>query len=296
MTAATQRERDSGVLYVVATPIGNLRDITLRALEVLAEVDLIACEDTRHTAQLLAAHNIRRPLISYFEHNEQQRAVELVGRLHRGDRLALVTDAGTPCISDPGYRLVRAALDAGFPVRAVPGPCAAIAALAVAGIPTDRFVFEGFLPSRPAARDARLRELAGESRTLVFYEAARRLAGTLAAMAALWDGQRTAAVVRELTKLHEETVRGSLSELIVRAAAAEWRGEVVLLVAGAPSSRTESTEAGKLTVRDLIEAGLEPRTAAKLISRATGRNSREVYAEAVRDRRGPGGSESGNPA
>jgi len=287
--------RQGGILYVVATPIGNLQDITLRALAILGQADLIACEDTRHTGHLLSAHNIRRPLISYFEHNEQQRAAELVVRLQNGERIALVTDAGTPCVSDPGYRLVRAALEAGVTVEAVPGPCAAIAALSIAGLPTDRFVFEGFLSSRASARDTRLREMAGEARTMVFYEAARRLSATLAAMARIWDAQRPAVVVRELTKFHEESMRGTLADLAARAAGREIRGEAVLLVAGAAADQSAPGGAQRLSVHDLIEAGLEPRAAAKLIARMSGRSSREVYAEAVAARESPKRS-SGRPA
>lgn len=278
----SEHPASSAVLYVVATPIGNLRDISLRALEVLAEVDAIACEDTRHTARLLAVHGIRKPLISYFEHNEQRRAPELLARLARGERVALVSDAGTPGISDPGYRLVRAAGEAGIPVRAIPGACAAIAALAIAGLPTDRFVFEGFLPPRAQARAQRLRELAHEPRTLVFYESARRLGESLAAMAQELGEERDAAVVRELTKLHEETARDTLGQLAARFSRGQARGEITVVVAGA--SAAPRVEHLGVSVGDLIAAGMEPRAASKVIARLSGRTSREIYQEAVRAR------------
>jgi 16S rRNA (cytidine1402-2'-O)-methyltransferase len=272
----------AGILFVVATPIGNLRDISLRALEVLAEVDVIACEDTRYTARLLAAHGIHTPLISYFEHNEQRRAQELVERLVRGEQVALVSDAGTPTISDPGYRLVLAAGEAGIAVRALPGPCAAIAALMVAGLPTDRFVFEGFLPPRAQARAQRLRELAHEPRTLVFYESARRLGQSLAAMAQELGADRPAAVVRELTKLYEETARETLGRLAARFAREEARGEITVVVAGATVAPRPEHES--VSAIDLIAAGMEPRAASKVIARLSGRTSREIYQELVRER------------
>ncbi len=276
-----------GILYVVATPIGNLSDITLRALEVLAEVDLIACEDTRHSAHLLAAHGIRRPLISYFEHNEEARAKELTEKLRQGAKIALVTDAGTPAISDPGYRLVRAALQAGCAVRTIPGPSALIAALSVSGLPTDRFTFEGFLPSRDGPRKARLRELKREVRTMVFYEAARRLPDALADLTAEFGSGREAAVVRELTKVFEEVVRGPLGHLADRWKEAPPKGEITLVVSGAPGTESHNPDVPGLTMDDLMTAGLEPRQAAKLLARLQGRSSREVYQEAVRAKRDP---------
>lgn len=271
---------------MVATPLGNLRDISARALEVLGKVDLIACEDTRHTAHLLAAHGIRRPLVSYFEHNEEARALELTEKLRHGAVIALVTDAGTPAISDPGYRLVRAASEAGCVVRSVPGPSAVTAALSIAGLPTDRFTFEGFLPAREAARKVRIRELKREGRTMVFYEAAKRLPETLAEMAAEFGADREAAVVREVSKLFEEVVRARLGELAERWKEFPPKGEITLVVAGAPEQEIAGVrDAQGLTVEDLTAAGLEPRQAAKVIARLQGRRSREVYQEAVRARR-----------
>lgn len=278
-----------GILYVVATPLGNLRDISARALEVLRQVDLIACEDTRHTAHLLAVHSISRPLVSYFEHNEEVRAGELTDKLRQGSSIALVTDAGTPAISDPGYRLVRAALEAGCTVRSVPGPSAVAAALSIAGLPTDRFTFEGFLPAREAARRARIGDLKREGRTMVFYEAARRLPDTLAEMAVAFGPERDAAVVREATKMFEEVVRGTLSDLALRWKDSPPKGEITLVVAGAPEVGKASTaDASGLTLDDLAAAGLEPRQAAKVLARLQGRSSREVYQEAVKTRRSSG--------
>ena len=271
-----------GILYVIATPLGNLRDISPRALEILAQVDLIACEDTRHTGHLLAAHGINRPLISYFEHNEQARSRELTEKLRLGAAIALVTDAGTPAISDPGYRLVRAAWEAGCLVRSVPGPSAVTAALSIAGLPTDRFVFEGFLPARQSARRSRVRELKRERRTIVFYEAARRLAETLADLRAELGGDREAAVIREISKLYEEVVRGSLKDLAGRWKDSPPRGEITLVVAGAGEDNGGGGEAAELTVADLTAAGLEPRQAAKVLARLQGRSSRELYQEALR--------------
>ncbi len=272
---------------MVATPLGNLRDISARALEVLAQVDLIACEDTRRTAQLLTAHGISRPLVSYFEHNERARARELTEKLREGATIALVTDAGTPTISDPGYRLVRAALEAGCAVRSIPGPSAVTAALSISGLPTDRFAFEGFLPAGETARKAAIRELKRETRTMVFYEAARRLPKTLAEMAAEFGAAREAAVVREVSKRFEEVVRGGLGELARRWQDMPPKGEITLVVAGAPRAQAVAADGAGLTVEDLIGAGLEPRQAAKVIARLQGRSTREVYQEALTARRRP---------
>jgi len=284
---AEQKHREGeGVLYVVATPIGNPGDITIRALEVLREVDLVACEDTRRTGAMLAAHQIRKPLISHFEHNEERRVPELIERMMAGERIALVTDAGTPAISDPGYRLVRAAHEAGIRVTAVPGASAAIAALSISGIATNRFTFEGFLPPRDSARRKALDALRTESRTMIFYEAARRLGETLAKLAEVFGGDRAATVVREITKTYEETIRGSLSELAERFRREQALGEIVIIVEGAleKDGATSSPAAG-LTVEDLIEAGLSLKQASALIAKQTGASRREVYQEALKHRR-----------
>src|SRR5437870_8281123 len=267
-----------GVLYVVATPIGNLEDVTLRALRVLREVDLIEAEDTRHTRVLLAHHGISRPLISYYDAVERARAPRIVERLKAGARVALVSDAGTPGIADPGYHLVRGALAAGVPVVPVPGASAVTALVSVAGFPAERFVFEGFLPSRPGPRAARLAALAHERRALVFFEAARRLAAFLAAAEAAL-GDREAAIARELTKRHEEILRGRLSDLRERVARrASLRGEATVLVAGAAeaepahdvASIDEELRAGRAAGRGLRELAAE-------IARRTGMSRREVY-------------------
>lgn len=225
-----------GTLFVVATPIGNRADLTERARAQLAAVDLIAAEDTRHTGAFLAQLGIERPLVSVHQHNEEGRIDELLSRLRDGEQIALVSDAGTPLVSDPGFRLVAAAAAAGMRIVPLPGACAAIAALSVAGLPTDRFVFEGFLPARGAKRRERLAALAGETRTLVFYEAPHRIGEALEDLAEAFGEGRAAVLCRELTKLHESIYRGSLGELRAQAARDEQlaRGESVLVVAGRP--------------------------------------------------------------
>ncbi len=277
---------------MVATPIGNAEDVTPRAIRVLSEADLIVCEDTRRTGRLLAAHGIRTPTVSYFEHNEERRTPELVARMLAGATVALVTDAGTPAISDPGYRLVRAALDAGLRVVAVPGASAVIAALSVAGLPTDRFVFEGFLSARGAARRHALVRLRGERRTIVFYEAARRLAETLEELAAAFGGERSAVVLREITKVHEETRRGTLGELVAHFNQTQALGEVTIVVAGKdaldrPDSEDDSgnaangfDEAGALAI--LRGAGLSLKDASEVIAKLTGARRRDVYQRTLR--------------
>jgi 16S rRNA (cytidine1402-2'-O)-methyltransferase len=231
-----------GRLYVVATPIGNLGDLSPRACAVLSECALVAAEDTRHTGALLKHAGVKTPMVSLHDHNEAQRAPDLIARLRGGASIALVSDAGTPAISDPGYELVRAAVAAGIEVVAVPGPCAAVAALSIGAQPTDRFCFEGFLPARGSARRARLQALAGESRTLVFYESPHRVVETLEDCAAAFGGARPATVAREITKLHETTYRGSLAELAARAAADAGfaRGEIVLVIGGALEAAGEA--------------------------------------------------------
>ena len=218
----------SGTLYIVATPIGNLRDISLRAIETLKAVDVIACEDTRQTAKLLQRHEIRKSLVSLHEHNERQRTPELLERLKAGASIALVSDGGTPLISDPGWWLVRQAINEGVPVSWIPGPTALIGALALSGLPTDRFVFEGFLPAKPGARRKRLEALKGESRTVVLYESPHRLMKTLREIAEVF-GDAPAAVSRELTKMFEDVNRGTISELIAHFERRAPRGELVIV-------------------------------------------------------------------
>jgi 16S rRNA (cytidine1402-2'-O)-methyltransferase len=279
-----QHREGEGILYVVAMPIGNPGDITIRALEVLREVDLIACEDTRRAGAMLAAHQIKKPLISHFEHNEERRVPELIDRMRAGERIALVTDAGTPAISDPGYRLVRAAHEAGLRVTAVPGASAAIAALSISGIATNRFTFEGFLPPRASGRRKALDALRSESRTMIFYEAARRLGDTLAEMAEVFGNDRGAAVVREITKTYEETMRGSLSQIAERFGREQALGEIVIIIEGAAETNA-SARSLALSVEDLIEAGLSLKQASALIAKLTGASRRDVYQEALKHRR-----------
>ncbi|MGB0059019.1 16S rRNA (cytidine(1402)-2'-O)-methyltransferase [Candidatus Binatus sp.] len=287
MSSRTNRQTEGGgILYVVATPIGNPDDVSARAIRTLGEVSLIACEDTRRTGQMLARHQIGTPTISHFEHNEERRVPELVARLKAGERIALVTDAGTPAISDPGFRLVRAALEANVRVVAVPGASAAIAAISIAGIPTDRFTFEGFVPSRDAARSKLLEELRREPRTMVFYEASRRLADTLGAMAAAFGESRDAAVVCEITKTYERTIRGTLGEVERQFRAAPALGEIVIVVAGAP----HQPDAGSVAIdvhealEVLREAGLGLKQASAVVARLTGMGRREVYQDALKAR------------
>lgn len=287
MSSRTNRQTEGGgILYVVATPIGNPDDVSARAIRTLGEVSLIACEDTRRTGQMLARHQIGTPTISHFEHNEERRVPELVARLKAGERIALVTDAGTPAISDPGFRLVRAALEANVRVVAVPGASAVIAAISIAGIPTDRFSFEGFVPSRDAARSKLLDELRREPRTMVFYEASRRLADTLGAMAAAFGESRDAAVVCEITKTYERTIRGTLGEVERQFRAAPALGEIVIVVAGAP----HQPDAGSVAIdvhealEVLREAGLGLKQASAVVARLTGMGRREVYQDALKAR------------
>lgn len=282
---AASEARRGGTLYVVAMPIGNPGDLSPRAVSVLGEVDLIACEDTRRAGRVLAEHSIRTRTVSYFEHNEERRAPEIVARMRAGEDVALITDAGTPAISDPGYRLVRAALDAGARVTAVPGPSAAVAALSIAGLPTDRFAFEGFPPTRSGDRRRFFDRIARDPRTIVLYEAARRLAETLAEMAAAFGGDRPAVVVRELTKTHEEIARGNLAELAERFRAGQALGEVTIVIGGAPESA--AVEGGLDHGRAceiLCAAGMSLRDAANALAEITGVSRREIYQEGLRRR------------
>jgi 16S rRNA (cytidine1402-2'-O)-methyltransferase len=275
------------VLYVVATPIGNPEDLSVRAVRVLREANLIACEDTRRTGKLLATHGIRTRTLSYFQYNEERRIPELLAHLKAGETVALVTDAGTPAISDPGYRLVRAALDAGISVRAVPGPSAVIAALSIAGLPTDRFVFEGFLPAKSGERKRRLDYIRHESRTIIFYEAARRLVDTLEAMAEILTGDREAVVVREITKTYEETQRGTLAGLIEHYKAHAPLGEIAIVVAGAvdcpPAQASNALD--EAAAMDLLRnAGLSLKDASEVLAKITGASRRDIYQRALRPR------------
>ena len=269
-------------LYLVATPIGNLRDITFRAVDTLGAVDVIACEDRRVTAKLLTAYDIRTPLLTYNDHNAPKVRPRLIERLQKGESVALVSDAGTPLIADPGYKLVQDCVAAGLPVVSIPGANAAITALGVAGLPSDAFLFVGFLPPRAAARRRRLAELAAINATLVFYESPRRLTGSLQDMGAALGGSRQAAVARELTKLHEEVVRDDLAGLADRYAdAATPKGELVVLV-GPPvdTAAPDETQVDAMLAKALRVSSL--RDAAAQVSETTGLPRRVVYARAVK--------------
>lgn len=268
----------SGCLFVVATPIGNLGDMSPRALETLKSVAAICAEDTRHTRQLLAHFGVERPLLALHEHNEGEIAGRLVLRLRAGESLALVSDAGTPLVSDPGFRLVRAARAAGIKVSPLPGPSALIAALSVAGLPSDRFVFEGFLPAKAVARRERLSALAAETRTLVFYESAHRIEETLADAAAAFGAQRLATIARELTKLFETVLDGTLEDLGARVAADanQRKGEFVLLVQGAGEDADAKIAEGRRLYAKLSEH-LPPSTAAKLAAELSGAPRKALY-------------------
>jgi len=282
-----------GTLQVVATPIGNLADLSPRAQEVLRAAAVIAAEDTRRTLQLLKSVGIVRPLISLYEHNEAQRVPQLLARLEAGDTVALVSDAGTPLLSDPGFELVRAAARAGFTVQAIPGPSAITTALAAAGLPAQRFCFEGFLPARGAERRAALAALAHEPRTLVFFEAPHRIIVTLTDMVAEFGAQREAVVARELTKVHESIYRGTLAQLLACAQADEnfARGEITLVLNGAAAEQGRQAEPAELrrTV-DILLKELPPGRAAALAAQLTGATRAAAYALATRKAH-PEGSE-----
>jgi 16S rRNA (cytidine1402-2'-O)-methyltransferase len=266
-----------GVLYIVATPIGNLEDITLRALRMLRESDLIACEDTRQTRKLLDHAGISKPTVSYHEHNEAERAAELIAKLQGGAKIALVSDAGTPLISDPGYRLVAAAIEAGISVVPIPGACAAIAALSASGMPTDSFRFCGFLPPRSSPRRRFLEELAGETCTLIFYEAPHRILDALDDIGAAM-GPRRVVVARELTKIHEEFLRGTAAE--VRAQLADRpviRGEITILVGKRESAPVQDDTPIEDAVKALEQQGLSRMDAIKRVAKERGIPKRECY-------------------
>jgi 16S rRNA (cytidine1402-2'-O)-methyltransferase len=266
-------------LHIVATPIGNLRDTTLRALEVLAAADVIACEDTRVTRKLIDHYGITTPLTPYHDHNAAEARPKLIARLAAGDAVALVSDAGTPLVSDPGFKLVRAVHDAGHTVTAVPGASAALAALAIAGLPTDRFFFEGFLPAKPGQRQARIAELARIPATLLLFETGPRLAGALADLAQ-GLGPREAAVCRELTKLHEEVRRDDLAALAAHyEGAGEPRGEIVLVIAPPAAETADDADVDALLRQALTRVSVKEAVAE--VAAVTGRPRREVYQRAL---------------
>ncbi|MCE5310347.1 MAG: 16S rRNA (cytidine(1402)-2'-O)-methyltransferase [Acidobacteriales bacterium] len=266
----------AGVLYVVATPIGNLEDITYRAVRVLGEVSLIACEDTRQTRKLLDHYGIRTPLVSYHEHNEQTRAAELAERLLGGASVALVSDAGTPLLSDPGYRIVTAAIAAGVRVEPIPGASALLSALAAAGLPTDAFHFAGFLPSKTAARRKTLESLKTAQVTLVFYEAPHRILESLDDVAAIM-GERAVVVAREVTKLHEEFLRGTAREIrTALESRSAVKGEITLLIGRGEAQPAEEGDPVEQVAR-LVAGGMPRMEAIKAVARERGLGKREVY-------------------
>ena len=281
----------AGRLEVIATPIGNLGDLSARARERLAAADVIAAEDTRRTLALLHSLGVARPVLSLHEHNELQRVEELLARLEAGEIVALVSDAGTPLLSDPGAELVRRAAEAGFDITTVPGPSAIIAALSIAGLPTQPFCFEGFLPANERERRVRLKQLASEARTLVLFEAPHRIVASLADLAMIFGAERRAAAARELTKAHETIYRGTLAELAQRARAEDnfQRGKITLVVQGAPpASATVDLELLRRTV-ELLSRELPPGKVASLAAQLTGASRSEAYELALRVKsdRGP---------
>ncbi|CAN5170004.1 16S rRNA (cytidine(1402)-2'-O)-methyltransferase [soil metagenome] len=272
----------AGTLYLVATPIGNLQDMTFRAVETLRAVDLIACEDTRHTRNLLNHFRISNRVVSYHEHNEKERAEELVDRLMQGDSIAIVSDAGTPGICDPGFLIVRRVIEIGIPVIAIPGPVAFVAAAITSGLATDSIYFGGFLPSKKGERLKRLEQVRDIPATLVFYEAPHRIGRSLAACCTVL-GDRQAAVARELTKLHEEIVRGSLSHLAARFSADKTKGEIVLCIDRGHGESRPSLPTGSLAdrVADLEAGGLDRKAALKTAARELGIPKSEFYRRLV---------------
>ena len=272
----------SGTLYIVSTPIGNLEDITLRAIRVLKEVDLIAAEDTRHTRKLLNKFEIDVPLTSYHDHNKEDKGPVLVAQLLEGKSVALVSDAGTPGISDPGYFLINLAIDQMVPVVPIPGATAAIAALSISGLPTDSFVFEGFLPSKHTARIKRLEEMVSEKRTLVFYEAPHRIIQTIDDMMNVF-GERKAVLTRELTKVHEETIRGSLSEILDRLRTGTTKGEFSIIVRGASEAPMKRDIDTMEYLKDLmLHRGLSKKQAISVAAEELQLPKKDVYKESLK--------------
>ena len=265
-------------LYVVATPIGNLEDISYRAVRILSEVDLVAAEDTRHSALLLSHYGIKTPMQALHEHNEEQVTGRILERITSGQAIALISDAGTPLISDPGYRLVRAAREAGLPVYSVPGPSAVTAALSIAGLPPDHFVFEGFLPSKTAARKKTLEQLCRETRTLVFFESSHRIEAAINNMAEIFGPQRLAAVCRELTKKFETVLRAPLAEIGEKLASDknQTRGEFVIVVSGYEASADESMADAQMMASALLEY-LPTSQAARVAAKLNDVSRRDLY-------------------
>ena len=271
-------DANAGILYIVGTPIGNLEDMTVRAVRILQTVDLIAAEDTRHTGKLLHHFQIKTPQISYHEHNRMIRVPELVAKLQQGLAIALVSDAGMPGISDPGYELVKACAEEGFTVVPIPGASAVIAALSASGLPSDRFIFEGFLPAKSQARRTHLESLQSESRTIVFYESPHRLRATLQDLADLLGGDRKITLARELTKLHEEFWRGTTAEAIELHTKREPQGEYTIVVAGAEAVKVVLSESAlRSELQTLLNQGLSRSDASRQLAQQTSLPRRQIY-------------------
>ena len=281
MSTETEKNRvEKGTLYLVATPIGNLGDLSERAVKVLSEVDFVAAEDTRNSMRLLTHLGISKPMVSYFEHNKRERGGEIVARLQNGESCALVTDAGTPAISDPGEDIVALCAAANVPVSSVPGPCAAIVALTLSGLPTGRFCFEGFLPMDKQERRRRLERLAAEDRTMIFHEAPHKLKNTLDDLASAFGGERRISLCRELTKLNEEAMRTTLGEAIAYYSNTPPRGEYVLVVEGRPDAenRNDWSETDVVAhVESYIASGMSKMDAIKAVARDRGVPKSEIY-------------------
>ncbi|MEH2265730.1 16S rRNA (cytidine(1402)-2'-O)-methyltransferase [Nostoc sp.] len=273
-----QTDPKPGTLYVVGTPIGNLEDITFRAVRILQTVDIIAAEDTRHTGKLLQHFQVKTPQVSYHEHNRTSRIPELLEHLINNKAIALVSDAGMPGISDPGYELVKACIEAGIPVVPIPGASAAITALSASGLPTNRFVFEGFLPPKTQQRQEHLESLQTESRTMIFYESPHRLRDTLQDLAEVWGSDRQIVLGRELTKLYEEFWRGTIAEAIAHYSQREPQGEYTLVVAGIPASQPQLTENElKAELKQLISQGISRSQASRQLAKFTSLPRRQLY-------------------
>lgn len=274
-----------GTLYIVSTPIGNLGDMTVRAIEILKDVDLVAAEDTRHTRKLFSRYGIKTPLVSYYGPKEEIRGEEIIRELETGRKVALVSDAGTPGISDPGHYLVRRAADEGHDILTIPGPSALISALTLSGLPTARFVFEGFLPPKSGARRKRLKALKGEERTIVLYESPRRVMKTLRDIQEVM-GDRAAALARELTKVYEEVIRGKVSDIIKILEDKGARGEITLIIAG--SGEREGAEDVDIdrVVKDVLKKGLSAKDAAGEVARTSGISKRRAYQAVLKIKEG----------
>jgi 16S rRNA (cytidine1402-2'-O)-methyltransferase len=272
-----------GTLYIVATPIGNLEDITLRALRILREVDMIAAEDTRHSRKLLTHFGISRPLTSYFDHNKDIKGTVILDKLRNGMSVALISDAGTPCISDPGYQLVRDAVNSGIAVIPIPGACAAVAALSASGLPTDSFSFEGFLPNRSGKRREKLAKLKGDSRVLIFYEAPTRIIASLRDIHETM-GDREVVLAREITKVYEEFLRGRISHVLERLSERQVKGEIVLMLAPAESvaHKPDDLNIEEMLDRYIADDGISVKDAVKKVALETGMPRSRVYEAALR--------------